>query len=133
MRQEITETKGEVEMNITEFMIESQAMARVTECTRVEKEFESIFGASVGDCVEFIRIMGDRQIPTVGRIIEVQDIYQNSAGGTTATVRVVPLLASGRIGNSRSVQFATKRGSRSLTGLGVGSPVRLIVQSKRYF
>ncbi len=78
------------------------------EATEHAEMFEEKFGLKSGDYVEVGRARGAGSW-TKARILTVEQCWFNANGGYTATITVLPLLMSGRVGNSRSVHMSIDR------------------------
>ena len=91
-------------------------------------EFTKRFAMHDGDYIEFERNTSHGLQMRTGRILCVEEVYCNQGGGYTAVVKVLPLLATGRVGNSRCVKMCVNKNGTGLKGVGDDS-VRRVVRS----
>ena len=87
------------------------------------EKFTKHFRMTDGDYIEFERWRpgaDSQKILTRGRIVCVEDVFVNRGGNYTARVKVVPLLVSGQLGNSRGVVMVIDPDGCNLRGLSGG-------------
>lgn len=84
------------------------------EAEETAAEFVRRFHIRDGDYIAYWRKTAHGHVKTQARVVSVDHVYQNQAGGFTARVAVMPLLSSGRIGNTARIELiATAGGSLS--------------------
>lgn len=64
---------------------------------------KSHFDMVDGDYIRFNRRRSSGFVKTIGRILQVNNVYWNQSGGVTAALSVIPMLQRGGLGNSMNV------------------------------
>jgi hypothetical protein len=87
----------------------------IESATEMESEkFTRWFGMRDGD---YIRYRKTGHQFKQARIVSVESVYSNQAGGWTAEVTVAPLLVSGKLGKTRSLYLAVTAAGSGLHGV----------------
>ena len=88
--------------------------------TDVNRMFRKYFRMTDGDYIDYE--CGRSQVKPIrrARILYAQEVYWNAKGGLTAVVMVTPLLASGKLGNSRQLTLAVNPDGTELRMIGGG-------------
>ncbi len=96
-------------------MIESESDAN-------SKELETLFGLREGDYFEFDQDIPRRKYPLrrTARVLSVERVWFNQAGGYTATFLAAPLLQGGGLGTSKRIYLVRDKKGASITRMACG-------------
>lgn len=84
----------------------------------VSKRFQQLFNLKDGDYLNYERNTSQGKLMTLCRIISVEECYRNQRGGHTAWLKVMPMLESGNLGNTKGLYICMDASGLSLSGIG---------------
>ena len=100
-----------------------------SEVDSIADDFTHWFGLRDGD---YIRYRKTDQPWKQGRIMSVESVYGNQAGGVTADVTIAPLLVSGRLGKTRCLLLVVDDNGDNLRGVHFCHEVERVSQSRNH-
>ncbi len=100
------------------------------EADHAANEFMRRFGLRDGD---YIRLKKRGREWTTARILSVESVYWNGAGGYTAEVTITPLLLSGKIGKTRSCYLSINANGGGLKAFHFFDDVERVEPSRNEF
>ena len=97
------------------------------EADHISSEFVRRFGMRDGD---YLRLQKRNGQQTRARIISVESVYWNNAGGYTADITVAPLLVNGKIGKTRSCMLSVNANGGGLKAVHFFSHVERVSEPR---